>query len=218
MWTAGGDGAGFGWPGFGGFGSGAGAPGVAGDVTALAQQYWAALGQAMRAAGAGGTPPQDPWRAAMAQWAQLAGGGQRSDAADVAERFSAQARQWFATMQDVAGRFAGQPASAADIAAAWKQAMGGGADPFGGPVRRNRWRRPARLRGMAGAGRTAAAPAVRRPGRGLRWRRAWRPCARVAWPGCRCRPSASPVSTRNAGRGWVRRNWRCSRPRTTTSG
>jgi polyhydroxyalkanoate synthase subunit PhaE len=121
MWTAGGaGGSGFGGPGFGG----------QSDPGALAQQYWSALTEAMRSAG-GGARQQDPWQAAMQQWSQLAGGGQsRSDAGDAIERFSAQARQWFGTMQQVAEQFAGKSASAQDIAAAWKQAMGGGGNPF----------------------------------------------------------------------------------------
>ncbi len=115
MWTAGGTG-----------GSGFGTPG---DVGALTQQYWKALTEAMRSVG-GGAPPQDPWRAAMDSWSQLAGGGRRNDAGDMVERFSAQARQWFGMMQQVAGQFAGRSASAEDIAGAWKQAMGGGGNPF----------------------------------------------------------------------------------------
>jgi len=121
MWTAGGaGGSGFGGPGFGG----------QSDPGALAQQYWSALTEAMRSAG-GGARQQDPWQAAMQQWSQLAGGGQgRNDAGDAIERFSAQARQWFGTMQQVAEQFAGKSASAQDIAAAWKHAMGGGGNPF----------------------------------------------------------------------------------------
>lgn len=121
MWTAGGaGGSGFGGPGFGG----------QGDPGALVQQYWSALTEAMRSAG-GGARQQDPWQAAMQNWSQLAGGGQgRNDAGDAIERFSAQARQWFGTMQQVAEQFAGRSASAEDIAGAWKQAMGGGGHPF----------------------------------------------------------------------------------------
>ncbi len=121
MWTAGGaGGSGFGGSGFSG----------QGDPGALVQQYWSALTEAMRSAG-GGARQQDPWQAAMQSWSQLAGGGQsRNDAGDAIERFSAQARQWFGTMQQVAEQFAGKSASAEDIAGAWKQAMGGGGNPF----------------------------------------------------------------------------------------
>ena len=121
MWTAGGaGGSGFGGPGFSG----------QGDPGALAQQYWSALTEAMRSAG-GGARQQDPWQAAMQSWSQLAGAGAgRNDAGDAIERFSAQARQWFGTMQQVAEQFAGKSASAEEIAGAWKQAMGGGGNPF----------------------------------------------------------------------------------------
>ena len=119
MWTAGGAGGSAGGQGFG----------MPGDVGALTQQYWKALSEAMRSVG-GGAPPQDPWRAAMDSWSQLAGGARRNDASDAIERFSAQARQWFGMMQQVAGQFAGRSASAEDIAGAWKQAMGGGGNPF----------------------------------------------------------------------------------------
>lgn len=115
MWTAGGAG-----------GSGFGAPG---DAGALVQQYWNALSEAMRSS-SGAARPEDPWKTAMDSWSQLAGGRQHSDAADVIERFSAQARQWFGMMQQVAGQFAGRSASAEDIAGAWKQAMSGGGNPF----------------------------------------------------------------------------------------
>ena len=118
MWNASGAG-GVGGQGFG----------MPGDAGALAQQYWKALSEAMRSAG-GGARPQDPWQAAMDSWSQLAGGARRHDAGDVIERFSAQARQWFGMMQQVAGQFAGRSASAEDIAGAWKQAMGGGGNPF----------------------------------------------------------------------------------------
>ncbi|NOT90013.1 MAG: class III poly(R)-hydroxyalkanoic acid synthase subunit PhaE [Lysobacter sp.] len=119
MWTAGGAGGSAGGPGFG----------MPGDVGALTQQYWKALSEAMRSAGSGARP-QDPWQVAMDSWSQLAGGARRNDASDMIERFSAQARQWFGMMQQVAGQFAGRSASAQDIAGAWKQAMGGGGNPF----------------------------------------------------------------------------------------
>ena len=115
MWTAGGAG-----------GSGFGGPG---DVGAMAQQYWNALSDAMRSA-SGAARPRDPWQSMMDSWSQLAGGARRNDASDAIERFSAQARQWFETMQQVAGQFAGQAASPQDIVGAWKQAMGGAGNPF----------------------------------------------------------------------------------------
>jgi hypothetical protein len=102
---------------------GAGGFGIPDEVGAWAQRYWGALGEALRSAG-GAARPQDPWRAALDGWAQLAGGGSRGDAADAVERFSTQARQWLGAMQQVASQFAGQQAGAGDIAGAWKRAVG----------------------------------------------------------------------------------------------
>ena len=62
MRTAGGAG-GMGGAGFGGM------P----DVGALARQYWQAMTDAMRSAGAPAAPA-DPWRAALDGWSRLAGG------------------------------------------------------------------------------------------------------------------------------------------------
>jgi class III poly(R)-hydroxyalkanoic acid synthase PhaE subunit len=98
------------------------------DVGEMAQRYWQTLGDALRGAG-GRSQPQDPWRAALDGWSRLAGGGSEGTAADAIERFSIQARQWLGTMQQVAAQFAGRPATAGDVAAAWKDALGGG-NPF----------------------------------------------------------------------------------------
>lgn len=105
--------------------------GMPGDAEAMARQWMNAFGDAMRAFGGQPQAPQDPWRAAFDSWSQMAGVGRRDEAADMVERFSAQARQWLGMMQQVAGQFAGRDASPADIASAWKQAMGGqGSNPF----------------------------------------------------------------------------------------
>jgi class III poly(R)-hydroxyalkanoic acid synthase PhaE subunit len=98
------------------------------DVGEMAQRYWQTLGDTLRAAGGRGQP-QDPWRAALDGWSRLAGSGSEGTAADAIERFSIQARQWLGTMQQVASQFAGRPAAAGDVAAAWKDALGG-ANPF----------------------------------------------------------------------------------------
>lgn len=116
--------------------------GMPGDAEAMARQWMNAFGDAMRAFGGQPQAPQDPWRAAFDSWSQMAGVGRRDEAADMVERFSAQARQWLGMMQQVAGQFAGRDASPADIASAWKQAMGGqGGNPFA-----------ALFEGMAGRG------------------------------------------------------------------
>jgi class III poly(R)-hydroxyalkanoic acid synthase PhaE subunit len=105
--------------------------GMPGDADAMARQWMNAFGDAMRAFSGQPQAPQDPWQAAFDTWSRMAGVGRRDEAADMVERFSAQARQWLGMMQQVAGQFAGRDASPADIASAWKQAMGGqGGNPF----------------------------------------------------------------------------------------
>src|SRR3954447_11456004 len=57
--------------------------------------------------------------------------GGNADANAAVERFNAQARDWYGQMQQVAAQFAGRDAGAADIAAAWKRALGQlGDNPF----------------------------------------------------------------------------------------
>ena len=63
------------------------------------------------------------WQDAVDWWSKLAHGG-RADANATVDRFNAQARDWYGQMQQVAAQFAGQHASAADIAAEWKRALG----------------------------------------------------------------------------------------------
>jgi class III poly(R)-hydroxyalkanoic acid synthase PhaE subunit len=84
-------------------------------------------------AGTAGAMPG--WNEALAWWSQLArGGSQPADAA--VERFNAQARGWYAQMQQLAAQFVGQNASAADVAKAWKQAFGStGGNPFAEALR-----------------------------------------------------------------------------------
>ena len=102
------------------------------DFEALARQYWNAWGEAMR-----GGAAQDnvqagahAWHDAIDWWTQLAHGS-RSEVNAAVDRFNAQARSWYGLMQQVAAQFAGQDAGAADIARAWKQALGAvGENPF----------------------------------------------------------------------------------------
>src|SRR5688500_5599838 len=120
---------------FGGFGPGmAGNPGdwSGQNFDALSRQYWNAWGEALRAAsGQPAVPPgMQGWHDAVDWWSKLAHGG-RSEANDLVERFNAQARHWFGQMQQVAAQFSGQDQSAAQIANAWKQALGAtGENPF----------------------------------------------------------------------------------------
>lgn len=102
------------------------------NLESLSRQYWAAWGQALRAAG--GQPlaaaPMPGWHDTVEWWSRLAHGG-RSEANDLAERFNAMARYWFGQMQQIAAQFAGQDHGAAQIADAWKKALGAAGDnPF----------------------------------------------------------------------------------------
>ncbi|QSX75579.1 class III poly(R)-hydroxyalkanoic acid synthase subunit PhaE [Lysobacter arenosi] len=103
------------------------------DFEAWTRQYWNAWGDSLRSA----TTPEAPtmpgvpgWSEAMNWWSQLAKGGM-PQGDEAVSRFNAQAQGWFGQMQQLAAQFAGRTANAGDIAAAWKQALGGdGANPF----------------------------------------------------------------------------------------
>ncbi|MCA1714351.1 MAG: class III poly(R)-hydroxyalkanoic acid synthase subunit PhaE, partial [Gammaproteobacteria bacterium] len=109
----------------------------AGDFEALARQYWNAWGEAMRQGGvphagtaSAATAGVPGWQDAVEWWSKLAHGG-REEANAAVGRFNAQAKQWYGQMQQVAAQFAGQDASAADIASEWKRALGAvGENPF----------------------------------------------------------------------------------------
>lgn len=112
------------------------------DFESLARRYWAAWGDALRSAapgmgaipGTGGPhmppPGVEAWQDSLDWWARLAHGG-RAEADDAVGHFNRQARQWYARMQEVAARFAGQENNAVDVARAWKEALGAaGENPF----------------------------------------------------------------------------------------
>ena len=101
------------------------------DFESLARQYWNAWGETMRQGGAATTPPGTPgWQDAVDWWSKLAR-GDGADANATVDRFNAQARDWYGQMQQVAAKYAGQQASAADITAEWKRALGAiGENPF----------------------------------------------------------------------------------------
>ena len=69
------------------------------------------------------------WNEAVDWWSKLARGtgvDQSAKPTDaMVDRFNAQARGWYAQMQQLAAQFAGQDANATDIAGAWKRALGG---------------------------------------------------------------------------------------------
>ncbi|MCL1633860.1 class III poly(R)-hydroxyalkanoic acid synthase subunit PhaE [Luteimonas sp. SX5] len=103
-----------------------------GDFEALAKQYWNAWSGMMRGAAAPGAAASGAqgWHEAIEGWSKLVHGG-REEINVAVERFNAQARGWYGQMQQVAAQFAGQDSNAAEVARAWKQAMGAvGENPF----------------------------------------------------------------------------------------
>src|SRR3569623_2446009 len=105
---------------------------------ALARQYWAAWGDAMRtpspgmgaAPGAAAFGKTPNWQDAVDWWSRMAQGG-NADANAAVKRCNAQARDWYGQMQQVAAQFAGRDAASTDIVAAWKRALGElGGNPF----------------------------------------------------------------------------------------
>ncbi len=112
--------------------SSAGSGHDAGDFEALARQYFSAWGDALRhAAVPGGEGAAGPgsWQQTIEGWAQLMSSPGampgHHQAEEAVHRFREQAGGWYGTMQAVAARFAGQDASSADIAQAWREAVEG---------------------------------------------------------------------------------------------
>lgn len=109
-----------------GFGMGA-APGN--DFNETARQAWTAWANLMRGAGATPPPAAAPaWPDPTTWWAQMTGApppAPEHPAEALMRGLRDQAGGWFAQMQQLAAQFAGRDASAADIASAWKQMVGG---------------------------------------------------------------------------------------------
>lgn len=109
-----------------GFGTG-GAPGNQFDDTV--RQAWTAWGNLMRGAGVTPPPASAPaWPDASAWWAQMTGApppAPEHPAEALRRGLRDQAGGWYAQMQRLAAQFAGRDASAADVASAWKQLLGG---------------------------------------------------------------------------------------------
>ncbi|HST43645.1 MAG TPA: class III poly(R)-hydroxyalkanoic acid synthase subunit PhaE [Luteimonas sp.] len=107
-----------------------GSPGMPGAVPGFATAGGFGVPGAMF--GAAQPAGAQAWRDGMDWWARAVQGG-RSDADDAVGRINGQARDWFAQMQQVAARFAGQDGTPADITQAWKQALGSlGQNPLAG--------------------------------------------------------------------------------------
>lgn len=110
-------------------GSGSGA----GDVEALARQYFSAWGDALRHAAAppghtAGPEAQGNWQQAIDWWAQMMPNAASSPADEAVHRFREQAGGWYGTMQQVAAQFADRDTTSADVAQAWRTAVLGQGD------------------------------------------------------------------------------------------
>lgn len=104
------------------------------DFEALARQYWTAWGDLLREQGASPGPADaglKAWQQGLAEWGRLAQGA-RADADAAVGRFTGQAHEWYARMQQVAAQLAGQPGvDAPQVAEAWRRALGAAGDnPF----------------------------------------------------------------------------------------
>jgi len=110
-------------------GSGSGA----GDVEALARQYFSAWGDALRHAAAppgatAGPEGQGNWQQAIDWWAQMMPNAAHGPADEAVHRFREQAGGWYGTMQQVAAQFAGRDTTSAEVAQAWRTAVLGQGD------------------------------------------------------------------------------------------
>lgn len=88
------------------------------DFEALARRTWQAWGDALKSGATPATPGVPGWNEAMQWWTQLAQGMPSAAPRD------AGAAGWLAMMQQLATRFAGSDAGAADIAAEWRRLLG----------------------------------------------------------------------------------------------
>lgn len=104
------------------------------DFEAMGRRTWQAWGDMLRQGGAGGQGLPG-WNEAMQWWSALAPGAAQPTPAT-------QAQPWLDLMQQLAGRFAGRDASAADIAGEWQRMLG--ANPLPEMLR------ALRLQGMQG--------------------------------------------------------------------
>lgn len=95
------------------------------DFEASMRGYWDAWSQSMQgpAAAAGA---DFPWRESIAQWTRLVSTDTPPEVQTLGARFQHQAGDWLGMMQQVAARFAGRDTSAAEVAAAWREAVQAG--------------------------------------------------------------------------------------------
>ncbi len=111
----------------------AGSGSSAGDVEALARQYFSAWGDALRHAAAppgqaAGPEGHGNWQQAIDWWAQMMPNAASGPADEAVHRFREQAGGWYGTMQQVAAQFAGRDTTSAEVAQAWRTAVLGQGD------------------------------------------------------------------------------------------
>ncbi len=95
------------------------------DFEASMRGYWEAWSQAMQ--GPGTAAGADfPWRESIAQWTRLVSTDTPPEVQALGARFQHQAGDWLGMMQQVAARFAGRDTTAAEVAAAWREAVQAG--------------------------------------------------------------------------------------------
>lgn len=120
-----------------GFGTGGtgGMPGSA-DFNEVARQYWSAWSDMLRGTTPAPAATMPGWGDVAGWWSQLAGPAGSVNPGNLDEllrRLNSHAGGWYGQMQQLASRFAGQNPSAAEVAAAWKQMLGGDmANPLAG--------------------------------------------------------------------------------------
>ena len=111
----------------------AGSGSSAGDVEALARQYFSAWGDALRHAAAppgqaAGPEGQGNWQQAIDWWAQMMPNAACGPAYAAVHRFRELAGGCYGTMQQVAAQFAGRDTTSAEVAQAWRTAVLGQGD------------------------------------------------------------------------------------------
>lgn len=95
------------------------------DFEASMRGAWEAWSQAMQ--GQGTAAAGDfPWAESIAQWTRLVSTDTPPEVQALGARFQHQAGDWLGMMQQVAARFAGRDTSAAEVAAAWREAVQAG--------------------------------------------------------------------------------------------
>ena len=91
-------------------------------------RYWNDWLQSMASGGEGAAGGEFPWREGIEHWTRLVTEQAAPQVQELGARFQFQAGNWLGAMQQVAARFAGRDTSAAEVAAAWREAVQGQGD------------------------------------------------------------------------------------------